>query len=272
MPAFARHPFSEKEVRPPSTIRDPSSTVVLFADTFARYQEPEIPRAAVRVMEAMGFTVVVPPYRCCGRTYLSKGFLGHARRLAERLADTYAPYAEAGLPVVGLEPSCLLTFRDELPRLLPAGDPRAAALARQAVTFEEWAAAHADRLAALDFAPEAGGTRDVLVHGHCHQKALSAMGPSRAVFEAAGFTFAETDAGCCGMAGAFGYEAEHHRLSLQMAEDRLAPAVRAAPTAAVAASGTSCRHQIHDVTGVAARHPAVVLAEALRPSRGQAPA
>ncbi|MDX1418675.1 MAG: FAD-linked oxidase C-terminal domain-containing protein [Rubricoccaceae bacterium] len=256
LPPFARNPFRREDDRSPG---DASGAVVLYADTFARFQEPEIPRAAVTVMEAVGVEVLVPPYRCCGRTYLSKGFVPHAKRLARQLADTYAPYAEAGLPIVGLEPSCLLTLRDELRRLLP-GDPKAEAVARQAQLFEEWAAANAEALAALDWAPDVG---DVLVHGHCHQKALSTMAASRALFEAAGFRYRETGAGCCGMAGSFGYEAEHYRLSLAMAEDRLAPTVRAAPTAAVAAAGTSCRHQIHDVTGRTALHPAVVLAEAL---------
>ena len=266
LPPFARHPFREFEVGglkfevENSKHQTPNSrpTLVLFADTFARFQEPEIPRAAVRVMEAAGFRVVVPPYRCCGRTYLSKGFVPQARRLARRLADTYAPYAEAGLPLVGLEPSCLLTLRDELRRLLP-GDARAEAVALRAQTFEEWAAANAERLSALEWKE----TGDVLVHGHCHQKALSAMAASRAAFEAAGFRYRETGAGCCGMAGSFGYEAEHHRVSLAMAEDRLAPAVRAAPEATVAAAGTSCRHQILDVTGRTALHPAEVLARAL---------
>ena len=257
LPPFARRPFSEKEASPEA---DGRPAVVLYADTFARFQEPHIPRAAVRVMEAAGFRVVVPPYQCCGRTYLSKGFVPHAQRLARRLAEVYAPYAERGLPIVGLEPSCLLTLRDELRRLLP-GDARAESVARAALTFEEWAAANAEELRALDWQPEPG---DVLVHGHCHQKALSAMMHSRALFEAAGFRYRETGAGCCGMAGSFGYEAEHYRVSLAMAEDRLAPAVRAAPTAAVAAAGTSCRHQIHDATGRTPLHPAEILAHALR--------
>ena len=259
LPPFARHPFSEKEVNRKSPGANRQS-VVLYADTFARYQEPEVARAAVQVLEAAGCTVVVPPYRCCGRTYLSKGFVAHAKRLAQKLAEELAPYAEAGLPIIGLEPSCLLTLRDELRRLLP-GDRRAEAIAAQAVLFEEWAAANRDHLQRLDWADEPG---EVLVHGHCHQKALSTMETSRSTFEAAGFTYRETGAGCCGMAGSFGYEAEHVRLSLAMAEDRLAPTVRAAPTATVAAAGTSCRHQIHDATGRTALHPAQVLAAALR--------
>ncbi|NNF57241.1 MAG: FAD-binding oxidoreductase, partial [Rhodothermaceae bacterium] len=122
------------------------------------------------------------------------------------------------------------------------------------------AAEHAGRFQAFDWTPE---HRDVLVHGHCHQKALSTMNASRSVFEACGFAFYETGAGCCGLAGSFGYEAEHLAVSLAMAEERLAPAVRAAPEATVVAAGTSCRHQIEHVTSRTALHPAEVLAAAL---------
>ncbi len=260
LPAFATRPFSEREA--PS--RDGQPDLVLFADTFGRYQEPHIPRAAMRVFEALGLRVAVPPYRCCGRTYLSKGFTSDAQRLALELVDTYAPFVSAGMPVVGLEPSCLLTLRDEIPRLLP-DDPRASALAASALTFEEWAERNADALAA--HAPDASAIAPsgrALVHGHCHQKALSSMGASRACLGAAGLAVDETHAGCCGVAGAFGYEAEHYGLSVQIAEDRLAPAVRAADAGTVVvAAGTSCREQIAHVTGREALHPAEVLAAAL---------
>ena len=234
-------------------------SIALFADTFGRFQEPEIPRAALRVFAAAGVEVAVPEYRCCGRTYLSKGYVPHATRLARRLVETIAPIAEAGTPIVGLEPSCILTLRDEIPRLLP-GDARAAAVAAAAVTFEEWAEANTEALARIDWAPDAGAA---LVHGHCHQKALSAMGASRACLGAAGFAVSETHAGCCGVAGAFGYEAEHYAVSVAMGEERLAPAVRAMPEATLIAAGTSCRAQIAHTTGRAALHPAEALAARL---------
>ncbi len=235
------------------------SEVVLYADTFTRYLEPDVARAAQAVLEAAGFAVVVPPYRCCGRTYLSKGLLDRAKTLAREAIDTLAPYAEAGLPVVGLEPSCVLTLRDEFLAFFP-GDARAEAVAGAAVTFEEFVAQRAEVFEALPW--RAAGR--VLLHGHCHQKALSGIAPSVACLETAGFGVEFVDAGCCGMAGAFGYEAEHVAVSKAMAERVLAPAVRAADTGThIAAAGTSCRAQITDTTARTARHPAELLRDAL---------
>ena len=265
LPPFATRPFSEARDRPAPGGADPDAPrVALYVDTFGRFQEPEIPRAALRVLGAAGAHVEVPAYRCCGRTYLSKGFVPHATRLARRLVGTYAPYAEAGVAIVGLEPSCILTLRDEIPRLL-RGDARAVAVAKAAMTFEEWCEAHADRLGAVDWAAPPGASDAALVHGHCHQKALSTMGASRACLGAAGLAVTESGAGCCGVAGAFGYEAEHYAVSVAIAEDRLAPAVRAAPAdAVVVAAGTSCREQIEHTTGRRAVHPAQALAARLR--------
>ncbi|MCH7975081.1 MAG: FAD-binding protein [Bacteroidetes bacterium] len=258
LPPFARNPFTREDKK--SEIRNPKSEIILYADTFARFHDAEIPRAAVRVIEAMGFEVIVPPYRCCGRSYLSGGFVDEALRLARKVVETYAPFAELGFPIVGLEPSCILTLRDELPRLLP-GDLRAKAIAEQVQTFEEWAAEHAGQL--HDAFGDANG-REVLVHGHCHQKALSSMDPTRICLEAAGYTVHDTNAGCCGMAGSFGYETEHYDVSVAIAEDRLLPAIRAASDdTLLVAAGASCRHQIWDLAGREAVHPVGVLAELL---------
>ena len=258
LPDFATKPFRQSDAPQfPSTTSD-APRVALYVDTFGRFQEPSIPRAAIRVLVAAGARVEVPEYRCCGRTYLSKGYLPRATRLAEQLVETYAPLARQGVAIVGLEPSCILTLRDEIPRLVQTEDARAVAAA--AVTFEEWCEAHSARLGALDW----GDGADALVHGHCHQKALSRMSASRATLEAAGLSVSETKAGCCGVAGAFGYEAEHYDVSVAIAEDRLAPAVRAAPEAVVVAAGTSCREQIEHTTGRTALHPAEALAARLR--------
>ena len=268
LPPFARRPFSDADRPAPDdalALLPDAPRVALFADTFGRFQEPRVPRAALLVLQAAGARVEIPDYRCCGRTYLSKGFVPQATRLARRLVETYAPYAEADVPIVGLEPSCILTLRDEVPRLLP-DDPRAVAIAAVAQTFEEWCAEHADRLAAIDWRTPPGASDAALVHGHCHQKALSTMAASRACLGAAGLAVTETEAGCCGVAGAFGYEAEHYDVSVAIAEDRLAPAVRAAPAdAVVVAAGTSCREQIEHTTGRTALHPAEALAARLRP-------
>ena len=258
LPTFATKPFSESEAPPTAAASGPR--VALYVDTFGKYQEPEVPRAALRVLQAAGAAVEVPPYRCCGRTYLSKGFVPHAERLARRLVETYAPLARAGVAIVGLEPSCILTLRDEVPRLMPESDD-ARAVAAAAVTFEEWCDAHADRLAAVDW--RTGSDETALVHGHCHQKALSRMSASHGCLGAAGFRVTETGAGCCGVAGAFGYEAEHYDVSVAIGEDRLAPAVRQSPGATVVAAGTSCREQIEHLTGRTALHPAQALAARL---------
>ena len=259
LPTFATDPFSADEVRQSPAPGPGSPRVALYVDTFGKYQEPEIPRAALAVLRAAGAAVEVPPYRCCGRTYLSKGFVPHAERLARRLVETYAPLARASVAIVGLEPSCILTLRDEVPRLVPTEDARAVAAA--AVTFEEWCDAHADRLAAIDWRTSSDET--ALVHGHCHQKALSRMSASVGCLGAAGFAVSETGAGCCGVAGAFGYEAEHYDVSVAIGEDRLAPAVRQSPGSTVVAAGTSCREQIGHLTGRTALHPAQALAARL---------
>ncbi len=264
LPAFARRPFKKAlGTGKPETRNQkretPTRSVVLYADTFNRFLEPEVAHAAHDVLTAAGFEVVVPPYRCCGRTYLSKGLVGHARALARAAVDTLAPFAEAGLPIVGLEPSCILTLRDEFLAFFP-DDPTARSVAGAAVTFEEFVAANAETFEALPWR-EAGR---VLLHGHCHQKALSGIAPSVACLEAAGFEVEPLDAGCCGMAGAFGYEAEHVAVSRAMAERVLAPAVRAADAGThVVAAGTSCRAQIADTAGRTARHPAELLRDAL---------
>ena len=237
--------------------------MLLYADTFARTMEPEIARAAVRVLRAAGERVAVAPDVCCGRTYLSEGYLDRATAQAHALADALAPEAEKGTLIVGLEPSCLLTLRDELPALLP-NDSRAPVIAKQALLFEEWATLRADTLRSLTW-EHAREHAPALVHGHCHQKALSGMAAPLATLELAGFDARGSGAGCCGLAGGFGYEKDHAEVSRAIAEDRLAPAVRAASgETVIVAAGTSCRHQIEYVTGRTAVHPAQALDAALR--------
>jgi FAD/FMN-containing dehydrogenase/Fe-S oxidoreductase len=265
----------------------PIPSVVLFPDTFTNYNEPEVGRAAVRVLEAAGYEVILPRRAlCCGRPLISKGLLDQAQALARQQMEWLAPYAIAGLPIVGLEPSCLLTFRDEYPDLLD--DPRAAALARQSLLIDEFLARELEAgRASLRFRDDMTADhrppttddsstalvgrqssvvgRHYLLHGHCHQKALAgtsaALGLLRRIPGAAA---REVDSGCCGMAGSFGYEAEHYALSLKIGERALFPAVRALPPdTEVVAMGTSCRRQIADATGRRARHLVEVLAEAL---------
>ncbi|GAB5537864.1 MAG: FAD-binding and (Fe-S)-binding domain-containing protein [Rubricoccaceae bacterium] len=262
LPPFATNPFRESEWKQSPAAPGPTAPprIALFADTFGRFQEPDIPRAALKVFAALGVQVEVPAYRCCGRTYLSKGFVPHATRLARQLVETYAPIAEAEIQIVGLEPSCILTLRDEIPRLLP-DDDRTHQIAAVTMTFEEWCEANPDVLATVEWQPS---TTQALVHGHCHQKALSSMNASHACMGAAGIDSEGTGAGCCGVAGAFGYEAEHYDVSIAIAHDRLVPAVDAASSdTVVVAAGTSCREQIAHTTDRTALHPAQVLAAAL---------
>ncbi|TMQ03397.1 MAG: FAD-binding protein [Deltaproteobacteria bacterium] len=238
---------------------------VLFVDCFSRYFEPENARATRKVLEAGGYTAVEdtsPRPLCCGRTFLSAGLVDEARVELERLVEALGPHAARGVPIVGIEPSCLLTLRDELEVVVKAD--AVAAIARQAVLLEELLAGE-HRRGTLALPLRDTGPRAAFLHGHCHQKALGAMPDVIAALRLVpGLTVSVIESSCCGMAGSFGYEAEHHDISMRMAERSLLPAVRAAPAGAlIVADGTSCRHQIADGAGRSAVHVARVLESAL---------
>jgi Fe-S oxidoreductase len=238
--------------------------VVLFADTFNRYFEPENLDAAFAVLAAAGYRVHLPrPLAgrrplCCGRTFLSVGLTEEARAEAERTVAALAPYAERGVDIVGLEPSCVFGFRDEIPGLLRTDAARR--LADHTFTFEEFVA-RAGARNAFD-PPLAPVAARALLHGHCHQKSFGAMEAVTATLQRVpGLAVEPIESSCCGMAGAFGYGADTIEASLKMAELSLLPAVRkAAPDTLVVASGTSCRHQIKDGAGREPMHVARVLA------------
>ena len=264
LPSFASEPFTtwfRRRQRPAPGAR---GQVLLFNDTFNTYNYPQTAIAATELLEAAGFEVLVSDFGCCGRPALSKGLVDPARRMARRTVRSLAPYARQGIPIVGLEPSCLLTLSDEYLDLLPRDDPGVRAVAEQAIMIEPFLAALAEA-GELDLA-FTDEPREVLLHGHCHQKALVGTVPSHAVLGLpANFTVREVDSGCCGMAGSFGYETEHVNMSLQMGERRLLPAVRAAgEDTLVAAAGVSCRQQIKHGTGRQALHPVEVLRLALK--------
>ncbi len=228
--------------------------VVLFVDTFNRYFEPENARAALKVLQAAGNRVYAPQGLCCGRTFLSVGLVDEAKREARKLLHALAPYVERAIPVVGLEPSCLLSLRDEFPVLLPGADN----LAKSALLLEEFLARNPGRLTFKET------NRQVLLHGHCHQKAFDSMPAVEKVLRSIpGIGLKTIQASCCGMAGSFGYEAEHYDISMKMAEASVLPEIRKSPDAIVVADGTSCRHQIADGTGRVAWHVARVLEMAL---------
>jgi FAD/FMN-containing dehydrogenase/Fe-S oxidoreductase len=259
LPAWRRDVYRA----PPS--KKAGREVLLLVDTFSRYFEPENARAARAVLEAGGYTVLEDESRrplCCGRTFLSAGLVDEAREELSRLVAALGPYAQREVPIVGIEPSCLLTLRDELGAVLRGGS--VAAVAKQAMLLEEFLVAESRRgQLALRFAREA--EREAWVHGHCHQKALGAFPDVVAALQLVpGLSVKTIESSCCGMAGAFGYEAEHYEVSMRMAEHSLLPAVRSAPAdALIVADGTSCRHQIADGIGRAAVHVARVLESAL---------
>jgi FAD/FMN-containing dehydrogenase/Fe-S oxidoreductase len=251
--------------------RSDGREVVLFADTFNRTYERENLDAALRVLVEGGYRVHVPKPAdrgrplCCGRTFLSAGLVDHARTELDRLVATYAPFAARGVPIVGLEPSCLLTLRDELLSL--RSDETAKSISAHALLFEEFLVreAGAGRLR-LPLGPLAG---KALAHGHCHQKSFGAFKPVEQVLRLVPELNVETiESSCCGMAGAFGYGADTYRASMDMAELSLLPAIRRADAAAlIVADGTSCRHQIKDGAGRGALHVARVLAMSLDGAR-----
>lgn len=244
---------------------DARPAVVLFSDTFLEHNYHEMGRNTVEILEAAGRRVIMPPRRCCGRPLISKGLLEEAREHARFNLEQLAPLARAGIPIVGVEPSCILTLKEDYPSLLPGED--AEAVAAQVRTIDEIIAELA-REGALKFpTPSPGDSgREYLLHGHCHQKALVGTGATLEALRAIpGAKVSEIPSGCCGMAGSFGYEKEHYEVSMAIGEQRLFPAVRqAAPDTVIVADGMSCRQQISHGTQREARHLVDVIAEALR--------
>jgi FAD/FMN-containing dehydrogenase/Fe-S oxidoreductase len=263
LPPLSREPFMAWWDRraPARAQAEARPAVVLLIDPFTNYNYPSVGQAAAGFLEAAGWSVL-PVAVDEGRPAISKGLLDEARKAADRTLAALHPLARQGLPIVGLEPSSLLTLRDEYFYLLP-GDGRVREVAELALTFEEFVARAADRDGlSVRFSD---GPRRLLLHGHCHQKALVGTGPARrALGLLPGAVVEEVDSGCCGMAGSFGYEAEHYDISMQMAERRLLPAVRgAAEDTIIVAAGVSCRQQIAHGSSRQALHPAQVLFAAL---------
>jgi Fe-S oxidoreductase len=272
LPRFSKEPFRDEEAFAKG---GSDSRIVLFADTFGRWFEPSTLRASVKVFKAAGYaTETAQPADadkrplCCGRTYLAAGMIEEARAEARRTLAALLPRIDAGATVVGLEPSCILTLRDEFLTLLPGPDSKR--LSEHTMLAEEFLGAEAKtgRLSLTLAAP----AKQALLHGHCHQKAFGTMGAVEATLRLIpGMAVDVVESSCCGMAGAFGYDAETIDVSLAMGELSLLPAIRAADKdTIIVADGTSCRHQIADGSGRQARHVMEVLAEALRNCEGTA--
>ena len=263
LPIWSARPFKDTELNCSTT-----PDAVLFADSFNRYFEPENLRAAIRVLQAAGLSLDIVTATdggrplCCGRTFLSAGLVDEAKVEAQRLVDALKPYADQGIPIIGLEPSCLLTLRDEIPALLPGNNT--ALIAQHARMFEEFIADQKDndqfRLNLKSPAPK------VILHGHCHQKAMNVMPGIEQTLALLPDTVVEKiETSCCGMAGAFGYGVETYDTSLKMAELDLLPTVlNSAAESIIVADGTSCRQQIIDNTDRTPLHVARLLEMALK--------
>ncbi len=259
LPALAAQTFEEWFRRRTQPVAATRGEVVLFHDTFVTYNVPGIGQAAVQLLEAGGYEVVLVDRKCCGRPLISKGMLTEAREHARHNVARLHPYAARGVAIVGLEPSCLLTLRDEWVDLLRTDEART--VARQSVLLEQFLLRERERGLTLTFSPHG---RKALLHGHCHQKALVGTAPTVAALTWAGYEISEVDSGCCGMAGSFGFEREHYDVSIALGNRRLAPAVKAAgPDTEVIAPGISCRQQIEHLAGRRAKHPAEALWQAL---------
>lgn len=230
--------------------------VVLFNDTFTEFNEPEIGKAAVKVLESLGYQVIVPPWQCCGRPALSKGVLEYAKTQATNATKVLLPYAQQNIPIIGLEPSCLFTLKDDFGGLLGHDNEAVAFLKANCITFDEFVHKHTLSLTRLE--------KTVQVHGHCHQKALVGLKPTLEVLRAIpGLQVIEIDSGCCGLAGSFGYEKEHYDISMKIGNLKLFPAIHKQPEAIIIAGGFSCRHQIKHGTQKRAIHLAEFLAQCL---------
>ena len=241
--------------------RTDATTVLLWPDTFNNYFHPATAKAAVEVLEAAGFRVTVPkPHLCCGRPLYDHGMLNRAKSLLLEILNELFPVIEAGVPIVGLEPSCVAVFRDELVNLFPH-DERAQALSRQTFLLSEFLEIRANNFTLPHL------NRKAILHGHCHQKSLMKMTTEEALLTRLGVDFQSPAPGCCGMAGSFGFERDKYDISIAIGELELMPAVRQAPSDwLIIADGFSCREQIAQGSGRHALHLAEVLQMALNDS------
>jgi FAD/FMN-containing dehydrogenase/Fe-S oxidoreductase len=266
MPLLGKSSLKKWAKKHAPVVRNPKAKVYLFADEFTNYNDVEVGKAAIQLLTALGYEVVIPEHVESGRTFLSKGLLRSAANIASKNVGLLKDLISEQSPLIGIEPSAILTFRDEYIDLLRGEEKEAArSLSKNALMFDEFIMREFEsgRISREQFTERAEKIR---LHGHCHQKALATTGPSKAMLSLpANYIVEELKTGCCGMAGSFGYEKEHYDLSMNVGELVLFPEVRKTDIATiVAAPGTSCRHQIKDGTGREALHPVQVLFAALR--------
>jgi FAD/FMN-containing dehydrogenase/Fe-S oxidoreductase len=250
----------------PNQIQNLQGAVYLFCDEFTNYNDVEVGKTAILLLEALGYEVIIPDHVESGRTYLSKGFVRKAKKIAGRNVELLKAIVTAETPIIGIEPSAILTLRDEYLELVPKELlPAAKQLAKNSFLFEEWFAAEIQKGNIKEDSFRAV-TKEVHIHGHCYQKSLSSTNPiKQSLGIVPGHKISEIPSGCCGMAGAFGYEKEHYNVSMQIGNLVLFPTInKTDKQAVIAASGTSCRHQIKDGTGRKAKHTAEILYDALK--------
>jgi len=258
LPRFAGETFAEWFGKHQAAGDGSRGEVLLFHDTFNNFNTPNVAIAATRFLEKSGYRVLLADKKCCGRPMISKGMLAEAKENAAWNVDQLAPYAEKGTPIVGLEPSCLLTLRDEYPEFVRT--PAAKNVAENSFLFDEFVMReHGEGRLVLQ---SKRNGKKALLHGHCHQKALVGTTSTVAMLKNAGYEVSEIDSGCCGMAGSFGFEKEHYDLSTKIGKRRLVPAVKTADAnVEIVAPGISCRQQIDHLASRKAKHPAELLWE-----------
>ena len=265
LPTWAPVTLSDQWVNDSENEAPNTPRVTLFRDTFTQYYDPNIGLAAADVLRSAGFTVGLGPNVCCGRPLISQGLLAEARERAEQTVSHLLPTATAGQPIILLEPSCLSSLVDDIPSLLSGtAQQHAKTVAQSCVLFEDFV--EQSLQSGQSSLTLTSGPSEIVLHGHCHQKSLGLVQPAKALLDRIpDARITELDSGCCGMAGSFGYTREHFEVSKQIGERRLLPAARAlTPSSVLVAAGTSCRHQVHDLTDVDAVHPAVLLRSLLQ--------
>jgi Fe-S oxidoreductase len=261
LPNFVHKTFEKRFAQRSHPAKNERKQVVLFHDTFMNYNYPQVGEAVLHVLEAAGFEVILPEKKCCGRPMISKGMLEQAIENARYNIEQLKPYAVKGIPIVGCEPSCILALRDDYVDLIPGSDAKL--VGEHAVTIEEFLIdSHEAGDLNLDFT---NAQKDILLHGHCHQRAIVGIQPSvKALSLPPGYSVEVIDSSCCGMAGSFGYEKEHYDLSMKIGELRLFGKIKEKRgDFEVAVTGVSCREQIKQGTGKEPKHLIELLADAI---------
>jgi Fe-S oxidoreductase len=261
VPTLANTTFSNWFAK--QKIAQKTKKVYLFNDEFTNFYDVEIGKDAVFLLEKLGYEVIVLNHEESGRSFISKGFLKEAKKVCDKNIALFKNIISDETPLIGIEPSAILTFRDEYIRL--ATDKKSAEkIAKNAFTFEEFLS-NEHQKNNVDISLFSSEEKEIKIHGHCHQKALSSTHASFQILNIPkNYKVTILNTGCCGMAGSFGYEKEHYEISMQVGEDTLFPKIRNCdPETEIAASGTSCRHQIYDGTKRVAKHPITLLKEAL---------